>query len=430
MSICTCPKCSHTTEIINTIDFKTFGCSNCGHVFTFQNSNSENYSFSSYKNTQNMLSIGLKGTFDNEIFEVVAVIVKNLGWYTYSREYTLQSQSGKFIYLSECNGHWIKLKEIDDLDLKKFNRLDIYYNNITYKKYDNSKTDIVYLAGFYDFQIKTSKVYASEFICPPYILSMDDFGGDHVYHGEHITKNEIEKIFKVNNLPSRSSVGIVQPFYVDFADTAKIFIATIIFILLIYILWGQSSSQTVLSTSLNIDTYKNKEYVSPSFEFTGGASPLTIEINAPVDNSWAYTGVSLVNENTSEEQFAEQDIEYYHGSSGGESWTEGRTNESFSFCGVEPGKYHLAFTTSAEERPNYIPPGATYDPNQPITNESVNPSLEMSIKATLEKTPFWNVGFCMLILAGGIVLLFGLKYIFEVSRWNDSSYSPYKSEES
>jgi hypothetical protein len=430
MSVCTCPKCSHTTEIINTIDFKTFGCSNCGHVFSFQNSNSENYSFSSYKNTQNMLSIGLKGTFDNEMFEVVAVIVKNLGWYTYSREYTLQSQSGKYIYLSECNGHWIKLKEIDDLDLKKFNRLDIYYNNITYKKYDDSKTDIIYLAGFYDFQIKTSKVYASEFICPPYILSMDDFGGDHVYHGEHITKNEIEKIFKVNNLPSKNSVGIVQPFYVDFVDTAKIFVATIIIMLFIYILWSQSSTQTVLSTSLNIDTYKSKEYVSPSFEFTGGASPLKIEINAPVDNSWAYTGVSLVNENTSEEQFAEQDIEYYHGNSDGESWTEGTTNESFSFCGVEPGKYHLAFTTSAEERSNYIPPGATYDPNQPITTESVNPSLEMSIKATLEKTPFWNVGFCMLILAGGIVLLFGLKYIFEVSRWSDSSYSPYKSEES
>lgn len=430
MSVCTCPKCSHTTEIINTIDFKTFGCSNCGHVFTFQNSNSENYSFSSYKNTQNMLSIGLKGTFDNEMFEVVAVIVKNLGWYTYSREYTLQSQSGKFIYLSECNGHWIKLKEIDNLDLKKFNRLDIYYNNITYKKYDDSKTDIIYLAGFYDFQIKTSKVYASEFICPPYILSMDDFGGDHVYHGEHITKNEIEKIFKVNNLPSRSSVGIVQPFYVDFVDTAKIFVATIIIMLFIYILWSQSSTQTVLSTSLNIDTYKRKEYVSPSFEFTGGASPLKIEINAPVNNSWAYTGVSLVNENTSEEQFAEQDIEYYHGNSGGESWTEGSRNESFSFCGVEPGKYHLAFTTSAEERSNYIAPEATYDPNQPITTESVDPSLEMSIKATLEKTPFWNVGFCMLILAGGIVLLFGLKYIFEVSRWSDSSYSPYKSEES
>ncbi len=430
MSICTCPECSHTTEIINKIDFKTFGCSNCGHVFTFQNATSENYSFSSYKNTQNMLSIGLKGTFDNEMFEVVAVIVKNLGWYNYSREYTLQSQSGKFIYLSECNGHWIKLKEIDDLNLKQFNRLDIYYNNITYKKYDDSKTDIIYLAGFYDFQIKTSKVHASEFICPPYILSMDDFGGDHVYHGEHITKNEIEKIFKINNLSSRSSVGIVQPFYVDFADTAKIFIATIIFMLLIYILWGQSSTQTVLSTSLNIDTYKNKEYVSPSFEFTGGASPLTIEINAPVDNSWAYTGVSLVNENTSEEQFAEQDIEYYHGSSGGESWTEGSTNEKFSFCGVEPGKYHLAFTTSAEERVTYIPPGTTYETNQPISTESANPSLEMSIKATLEKTPFWNVGFCMLILAGGIVLLFGLKYIFEVSRWSDSSYSPYKSEES
>lgn len=448
MTVVTCPECSHTTEIINEINFKTFGCVKCGHVFTFQNNKSENYSYSSYKNTQNMLSIGLKGTFDNELFEVVAVIVKNLGWYTFSREYTLQSTSGNFLYLSECNGHWIKLKEITDVDSIQFNKLNIVHNDIPYKKYDTSTTDIVYLAGFYDFEIKTSKVKASEYICPPYMLASDDFGGEHFYKGEHITKKEIEKIFNISNLSSKSGVGIVQPFYIDFADTAKIFIGTIIIMLFIFILWSQSSSQTVLSTSINVNDYKSKEYVSPSFEFTGGASPLKIEIGAPVDNSWAYTGVSLVNEITNEEQFAEKDIEYYHGNSGGESWTEGSTNESFSICGVEPGKYHLAFTTSAEERIDYsaaIPDATTNlppvvsgsesivsDANLPPVDlsTSVNPNLEMSIKATLEKTPFWNVGFCMIILAVGMAILFGLKYIFEVSRWSDSDYSPYKSEES
>ena len=190
-------------------------------------------------------------------------------------------------------------------------------------------------------------------------------------------------------------------------------------------MWSQSSSQNVLSTTLNIEEYKNKDYVSPSFEFDGGASPLRIDLKAPVDNSWAYTGVTLVNEKTNEEVFAEQDIEYYHGYTDGENWTEGSTKESFTICGVEPGKYHFTISPQVEEK---IAPTSIYLTS--ATNVNLNAGIEMEVSATIEKTPFWNVGFCMAVLGGGLILLFILKYLFEVSRWSDSDYSPYKSEES
>lgn len=425
-----CPNCDFETSIQHQIEFKTFGCTECGGIFTTNYDNLNNFSTGNYNFKRSLIKIGTKGKIDNEEYEVISYIIKNLGWSTFSTEYTLVSESGNYIYLSECNGHWIKLKEIEDAKPESFYSFEINYKGLNYMKYDDYNCEIIFLAGFYEFKLQSLEVNAYEFIYPPYILTMDDFGGEHKYHGTHIESSEIKRIFNLNIMPSKSGVGILQPFYIDFTNTMKIFIATTIAMLVIYIFWSQSATQNVLSTSLKINDYKHKEYVSPSFEFTGGASPLKIEIETPVDNSWAYTGVSLVNEKTNEEIFAEQDIEYYHGYTDGENWTEGSTKENFTICGVEPGKYHLTFTPQVEEKLDYTYATMSTDPNIPSNKTNINSGLEMKVSAILEKTPFWNVGFCMLLLGGGLVILFILKYFFEVSRWSDSDYSPYKSEES
>ena len=52
----------------------------------------------------------------------------------------------------------------------------------------------------------------------------------------------------------------------------------------------------------------------------------------------------MINETTGEEIYANKDIEYYHGYTDGENWTEGNTTEEFNICGVAAGKYHLAIT--------------------------------------------------------------------------------------
>jgi hypothetical protein len=92
--------------------------------------------------------------------------------------------------------------------------------------------------------------------------------------------------------------------------------------------------------------FTSKEYVSPSFELKGSSAPLQISVSSNVNNSWANVQIALVNENTNEEIYASKDIEYYHGYTDGENWTEGSTSEDFNICGVGAGKYHLTITPS------------------------------------------------------------------------------------
>ena len=60
--------------------------------------------------------------------------------------------------------------------------------------------------------------------------------------------------------------------------------------------------------------------------------------------------MALVNENNGEEVYASKDIEYYHGYTDGENWTEGSNSEDFNLCGVAAGKYHLTITPSKAAR--------------------------------------------------------------------------------
>ena len=129
---------------------------------------------------------------------------------------------------------------------------------------------------------------------------------------------------------------------------------------------------------------------------------------APVDNSWASVQIALINEKTGEEVYANKDIEYYHGYTDGESWSEGSNTEEFNLCGVSAGKYHLAISSSKD----------TADLN----------ATYVAIKANWNAPSNRNVWF-ICILMGVITLgLFYLDRNFEIKRWSDSSYTPYDSE--
>ena len=434
MTSFTCNKCNTSSTISNSITILSFGCPNCNSYYT-HNYNEFKFEYkSNFEFSNPVIPIGSKCKLDNEEYEVIGMIVKDFGNLFYSTEYTLLSNKGDYKYLSESQGHWILLKEVEKINIDKNSKLELTYNEILFKKYDHYYAEIVLIQGFFDIKLNKRKSFVVEYISPPYILSSENLDDIHTYFGEHISKEEIKNIFNLEQLPSTVGIGIVQPFYVNIVNSIRIFLATCIIILLIYAFGSRSNSEQVLSSSFRISDYKTKEYVSPSFEFTGSASTLNVEINTSVDNSWAYTGVSVINELTNEEVFAEQNIEYYHGYTDGENWNEGSTSEKFSICGLKAGKYHLTFTPQAEEILINPPTEELYNQNPNTTFDSSkainkNDNLVMSVTATLEKSPFWNVGFCFIIFGIVIIILHILKYFFEVKRWNTSDYSPYRTDE-
>lgn len=403
----TCKSCNTQTTIQNNVECVSFACPNCGSLYNLKSSNVPLLKKYTYKPLDVVLPIGLKGNFDDKEYEIINVLVKFLGAFTYSKEYTLVSKDNVYLYLSECNGHWIQLKQVDDIELKKSGALRINYKEISYNKYDYYSPSLVRAYGFFDFELSKFDNFVVEYINPPFILSTERINEDTVtYLGHHVSKGKIKQAFKNQTLPSKTGNGIVQPFLFNLQNTAIIFCATIIIVLATHLYLNQERTNLdVLNTTLNFTEFKDKDYVSPSFTLEGSSAPLKIDLESAVSNSWAWVGLSVINESTNEEIFAEQDIEYYSGYEGGESWTEGSSNSDFYICGLGPGKYHLAIKASKQETDPF--------------NENVH------VVAKWGNAMNWNFGVIIFSLIGIFVALYFARYYFEKTRWTDSSYSPY-----
>lgn len=425
----TCTKCNTTTSIENEISVESFGCPKCKSFYLSNRGSLQFNKEFSYKNITPTIPIGAKGTFENETYEVVGMLIKHLGSFVYAREYTLKSKSEKFLYLSECEGHWILLKEVENIPEHRVGGMKILFQNMKLNKYGYCPTQVFLISGFFDINFKVKDIDVIEYISPPYILSIETLQDTRrTYFGEHISKRKVKNIFNLKELPSTSGVGLVQPFYFNIKQTIQIFLVTILIIVSTFLFQSSGTSEQVLNTSLNVAEFKDKEYVSPSFTYNGPAAPLRVDVSTSVENSWAYTSVSVVNENTNEEIVAEQDIEYYSGYEDGESWSEGSNSEKFYICGLKSGKYHIVVSVLGQEKPQKAP--FTYtdsygnlqsvDDNLPI---NVSVAEQINVSAFIESPSNWNFGVCIVILTIFIIAAYVGKRFFEEARWSDSNYS-------
>ena len=190
----------------------------------------------------------------------------------------------------------------------------------------------------------------------------------------------------------------MQPFLINVRNTALIFCG-IAFLILIthWFLNKDRVEQKVLDTSIAFDEYAKKDFITPSFELKGSSAPMTSQLHSNVDNSWANVQVALINEKNGDEVYANKDIEYYHGYTDGENWTEGDTSEEFNICGVAAGKYHLAIT----------PMKATED----AQNQTVQ------IQASWSSPSTRNVWMIYIFMTVFVVAIYYLEKSFEEKRW-------------
>jgi len=84
------------------------------------------------------------------------------------------------------------------------------------------------------------------------------------------------------------------------------------------------------------------------FELDGRASAVRIETATNLDNQWMGVGYALINDGTGQAfEFAEE-LSYYYGVDGGESWSEGSTADSVTLPTVPAGRYFLRIEPEGE----------------------------------------------------------------------------------
>ncbi|WP_053004280.1 DUF4178 domain-containing protein [Flavobacterium sp. ABG] len=403
-----CYDCNTVTELGVGFEVVNFVCPACCSLYVKQDDGQFKRK-SKYKPNKDgfAFAVGNKGFLKGKEYTVTGMMVKVVGRVHLWREYILTSATNEFVYLSEVNGHWIFLKEIEDkYDVKSHPR-SLEYKEDNFNLYEYCDVAIETAQGFFDFSLRNTWIHMVEYIRPPFMVSIEKMDNvETTYLGEYISKDEIRKAFPSSLLRYQTGVNVVQPFYFNLSNTAIIFC---LFALLIissnWYIYKDQVEQNVFSKEITFDRYNNKELLSDSFELKGGSAPLTIWVSTEVDNSWANVDIALVDEKTNEETHANKDIEYYSGYEDGSSWTEGKQSEEFNICGVKGGKYHLLI------KPQKAP-------------EDVRNNV-MKFKVVWNEPSNRNVWLVIIFMIVILVIIGFARFNFEKRRWADSSYSPY-----
>jgi hypothetical protein len=484
----TCPLCKTENKIDADFQITEYICRSCSNLIDITKNTSTKVVKKPVENV--VLEIGQKGIIDEVEYTVTGIIIRKYGNSIFWREYYLKDKKGEDAFLSESDGHWVFLHSINAMDVKKkLNGKAAELHGRNYRWYETSECYIHAAVGFFEDRLDFGLATYREYVNATQMISHEQSKGSNEYFfGRHISKYKVKKAFSIQNLPNYSGIGIVQPFYFNFRQVLNIMaiVALMICLVQLYVVTSRTN-KSVFEQEINFADVRDKEIVSKSFELSGGSAPLKVEVSSNVDNSWANVGLSLVNEATSEIAYTSKDIEEYHGYEDGESWSEGKQQETFNFCGVAPGKYHFLISAEKQEAAqtsvssNYASPDGSLSLSRDtygtisvtnnstmetaafgdskmirkdslsalgqlvrqtlgkadidsLLNASVSPgstapttydNKSVKIKAEWLPVSFWNFVIVMILLIVFVGACYLGRKIFETSKWSDSSNSPY-----
>ncbi|TZF96327.1 DUF4178 domain-containing protein [Chryseobacterium panacisoli] len=478
-----CPACESENKLDLTFPVEEYVCQTCSHLIDATGNKQIKHLKVPTENV--VLDVGQKGKIKGVEYTVVAIVVKKYGNSIFWREYSLKDSKGNDAFLSESDGHWVFLIPIHPDDFKSKNSKLPTYAGRTYRWYENSQCSIDAAAGFFDEHLDFSIATYKEYVNGTRMISQEKTSKKSQYfYGEHISKYEVKRAFKIAHLPYYTGIGIVQPYYFDTRQALNIFcVAALMICLLQLYVYTSRTNETVFEQSINFTDVKDKELVSKSFTLSGGSAPLKVNAFSAVDNSWANVQLSLVNESTNEVVYTSKDIEQYHGYEDGESWSEGNQSEDFNLCGVTSGQYH--FLISAEKDGTLPSFSGLMSPDSKVTvsrdrsgiigitdllsgqtttftdgkilekdssevarlaktsfgtqkldslinaealrltSDPISSNTYVQLKATWLPVSFWNFGFILFIMVALFVAMWIGKHFFNVNKWKNSSNTPY-----
>lgn len=406
-----CPHCKKDNVCRGKAYTLAMTCQHCSTYFTTGSWTEVDVKFNTV--SEPSLPIGTRGKLEGTTYEVMGFVVKYVRKYRFRwREYVLFNPAKGLAYLSESEGHWNFVKPLKDNPKEKQSGLDFNFESKSFRLYQKFKAEVVYAKGefFFDIFSTTPQSLVEEYIAPPYLLSLEsDSESYRWFQGEYIANTTVATAFglTIDKLPKKEGRGYTQPFISAFSKESLVSLCLILAFLLVGIqgfLLITAKDEVVYKQSFYGSNLKEgqKMFVTPSFDLDGDSKSLVVEIWAPIQNDWFFGDFVLINENDLSEYEFSKEIEYYSGTDGGESWSEGSKKGEAFLSRIPAGRYHI----------NIYPDFSFYNKEFSLT----------VIRDVSNMSNFWVT---LLVLAIFPTFYFIRRHTIESKRWSDSDYSPY-----
>ncbi|MFY8110325.1 MAG: DUF4178 domain-containing protein [Bacteroidia bacterium] len=411
-----CPVCSEKLSISGKFQTRALVCSSCKNYLVYDEHLvlKKEKTFDVVPNV--VLPIGTKGILFGIEYIVRGIIrKKESGSHKYFwTEYILFNPENGYATLSEFNGHWNLLKQVDQYPraLSKNVRQFTFEGN-HYYVYNKYCAKIEQAQGEFHYNIlqdEDDKI--KEFISPPFIL-IEESSYDEVkwFKGEYCSPGDVKSAFKIDNVPEREGVGATQTMKIGIRSeiliSSGIAFALLLFAVQVIIATFAKNESVFTKTFYDSEMTKEKLIKSSSFDLKGGTSAAEIFVFSPLSNNWLDVDIELINEQTGERFEAIKSLEFYSGVDDGMSWTEGDQKESVVLSAVPDGRYYMLI----------YPDWGTYASGLP------NPSFTVEVRRDVA---IWsNLLWTILLVSIYPIVIYFLEKNFESRRWMESDYVHY-----
>ena len=273
-------------------------------------------------------------------------------------EYLLWNRVEGFRWLMHSTGHWTWLTPIAAGEVAFSHHL-AKYGADGFRQYQEVFAGTDYVAGECYWQVTAGeRATAREYVAPPKSINVDETATEATCTlGVMIEGELVAKTFGLKT-KLNPAVGLapaqLNPFSKK-ASEAWTFAALWagVLLLLVMAFAALGSTETYFSGNFSIPRgvapgSPEAQRFSDPFEVKKSV-PLDLKVNAPsLSNNWLGVSIDLVNEKTNEVIAVYAEPSYYSGTTDGESWSEGSSDQSKSVDVVEAGTYVLRTTPSFE----------------------------------------------------------------------------------
>lgn len=451
-----CPNCSAEIKLYDPAGSEFCTCDSCQSFLQFVNEEPVKLKNTGHFRLDTIIPLGSEGTLKDIPFKVIGILEKHEHNPAYTwHEYLLYNYEKGYATLSEYQGHWNIifgsnfLPKLDEID-ENF----VSYEGTTYRVFNRYTPYLAGVKGEFDWNVYKDKLRVSEFIAPPFIISLEKEKGvngeSHYYRGEYLEPIVVAQAFGLDFMlfPEKQGIGANQPSKAQL-QWPWVFTVTLVLMLAVFVIEfivSQVKSEKSImaqtfdlvieppkvanvskpsdSTGLAIDpTVVNtagmvqgspdginefKSFRSPTFEIEDISTSLDMELGSnQVNNNWLEATVVLVNEATNQTWEVTKGIEYYQGVEDGESWSEGELATKVLLSEIPKGKYHLNI--------------------YPASGDAGLTSMSVNIHSN---TTLWrNLLVWVLVLCIYPAFLFWRMQSFERKRWMNSDFSPFESDD-
>ena len=375
-----CPNCNGSLELRAPDQTLRVACPYCSSLVSVEGG-ALSIIAQQAKKPRPAIALGEKATLAEGEMTVIGYVARSAyvdgSWWPFE-EYLLHAPAIGFRWLVCSDGHWSYVQPVATGAVSV--GIGARYGGVTFRRFQHAPLRVDAVLGELYWRVQVGeRVDAEDYIAPPAMLSCESSGSEQNWSlATYLTTDDLDRAFgRKLGMPAPIGVGANQPYPGGVSKVAAL-------LLVAFCAAGigkcaASPGEDRLRAHFTVPM--NGASARPAFDPLAGLRPpsdplatsggsaeapagdaaagdaagvmfsqrfhldggrnVAFDLSADLSNNWVFAALDLVNEDTGGVVSFEKSIEYYSGSDGGESWSEGDRSEREVIGPVEPGNYVL-----------------------------------------------------------------------------------------